>query len=180
MRTRAWLAFAVAAVSCAALGALFGLVWAQLAPRVDLFIAGDGKAYPQGYQPEGYMTDDGIAALLCVVAGVLVGILAVVILRRRSRDDADAAFRWATLVVIPLGAVGALALWFAGMHVGSFDLRQAVAAAAEGDTLTAPLRLRMPGVLVLWPATSVLVVFAVALVHWITARARDAAAMSSR
>lgn len=180
MRTRAWLAFVVAVVSCAALGALLGLVWAQLAPRVDLFVAGDGKAYPQGYQPEGYMTDDGIAALLCAVAGIVVGVLAVVVLRRRSRDDADAAFRWATLVVIALGTVGALALWYTGTHVGSFDLGQALASSAEGDTLTAPLRLRMPGVLVLWPAASVLVVFAVALVHWISARARDAAAMSSR
>lgn len=180
MRTRAWLAFVVAVVSCAALGALLGLVWAQLAPRVDLFVAGDGKAYPQGYQPEGYMTDDGIAALLCAVAGIVVGVLAVVVLRRRSRDDADAAFRWATLVVIALGTVGALALWYTGTHVGSFDLGQALASSAEGDTLTAPLRLRMPGVLVLWPAASVLVVFAVALVHWLRGRASDSAAMPSK
>ena len=174
MRTRAWTAFAVAVISCGALGAALGVLWASMAPRVDLFVAGDGKAYPQGYQPEGYMTDDGIAAALCIGAGALVGVLAIVLLRRALGEDRDLAARWATFVVIPLGAVGAIALWFVGSRIGNVDLAAALSMASEGDAVTAPIRLRMPGVLVLWPAASVLVVFAVALADWIRERSTRA------
>lgn len=167
---RAWLAFVVAAVSCLAVGALLGVLWARWAPRVDLLVAGDGKAYPQGYQPEGYMAADGVAALLCVIAGIVVGVLAVIVLRRRTPEDADHAARWATLIVIPLGLLGAAALWFVGTRLGDFDLSLVVSGSQQGAELAAPLRLRMPGVLVLWPAASVLVVFVVAVADWIGGR----------
>ena len=169
-RGRAWSAFAVAAISCIAVGALLGVLWARLAPRVDLLVAGDGKAYPQGYQPEGYMAADGIAALLCIVAGIVVGVLAVIVLRRRTPQDSDHAARWATIVVIPLGLLGAVALWFVGTRLGGFDLSLVVSGSAQGAEIAAPLRLRMPGVLVLWPAASLLVVFVVAVADWIVGR----------
>ena len=54
----------VAVLGAVGLGALLGLVWEALAPRVSLIVASDGKPYPEGSQPEGYMTDDGIAALM--------------------------------------------------------------------------------------------------------------------
>ena len=170
---RAWAAFAVATVSSAAFGALLGLVWARLAPRVDLIVAGDGKPYPEGFQPEGYMSDDGVAAILCVVAGLVVGAVVVLVFRRSAGSDGlDGAMRWAALVVLPLGVVGAAALWLVGTRIGGFDLAEVVALADEGDPLRAPLRLRMPGVLVLWPAASALVVFAVAVGDWLAGRTR--------
>ena len=65
-----------------------------------------------------------------------------------------------------LGAVGALALRWTGEWLGDFDFDAALAASPEGTTLTAPLTLRMPGVLILWPLASVVVVFVAALADW--------------
>ena len=161
----------VAVLGAVGLGALLGLVWEALAPRVTLIIASDGKPYPEGYQPEGYMTDDGIAALLCLAAGLIIGIAAVWVSRRiTSRDH---ALLVALVSVLVLGTVGALALWWTGETVGSFDFDALVASSPEGTTLTAPLALRMPGVLVLWPMAGVLVVFLAALDDWWRGRSHE-------
>ena len=77
----------VALVGAIGLGALLGLVWEALAPRVTLIVASDGKPYPEGYQPEGYMTDDGIAALLFITSRIMQGYAALDV-RRRSRSAA--------------------------------------------------------------------------------------------
>ena len=160
----------VALVGVIGLGALLGLVWEALAPRVSLIVASDGRPYPEGYQPEGYMTDDGIAALLCLAAGLVMGLAAVWVCRRIvARDQALLA---ALASVLVLGAAGALALWWTGQTVGGFDFDSLVASSPEGATLTAPLTLRMPGVLVLWPLASVLVVFLAAIGDWWRARSR--------
>lgn len=164
MNMRRFLAALVALVAVLGLGALLGLLWESLAPRVSLVIASDGNPYPEGYQPEGYMTDDGIAALLCVGAGLVVGLAAVWVSRRiASRDH---SLLVALVSVLVLGTAGALALWWTGVTVGAFDFDALVATSAEGTTLTAPLELRMPGVLVLWPLASVLIVFLAALGDW--------------
>jgi hypothetical protein len=158
------LALLVAVVGVAAWGALLGVIWEAWAPRVTLVIAGDGNPYPQGYQPEGYMADDGIAALLCLGAGIIVGLAAVWIARRAVAPlHALMAALGASVI---LGVVGAVAMMWAGERLGYVDLDAVVAASAVGDTITAPLRLRMPGVLVLWPLASVLVVFIAALGDW--------------
>jgi hypothetical protein len=168
---RRLVAIAIVVVGVIALGATLGVLWEALAPRVVLVVASDGKAYPEGYQPEGYMTDDGIAALLCLAAGLIIGLAAVWVSRRiASRDH---ALLIALASVLVLGAVGALALWWTGETLGAFDFDAVLAASAEGTTLTAPLTLRMPGVLVLWPLASVVVVFLAALGDWWRGRSHE-------
>ncbi len=157
-------AIVIALVGVLGLGALLGFVWEALAPRVALVVASDGNPYPEGYQPEGYMTDDGIAALLCLAAGLVVGLAAVWVVRRVA--PRDRALLIALAAVLVLGAVGAGALWWTGERLGAFDFDATLAASPEGTTLTAPLTLRMPGVLVLWPLASVVVVFLAALGDW--------------
>lgn len=165
---RAIVSCIVAVVGAAGLGALLGLLWEAWAPRVELVVASDGRAYPSGFQPEGYATDDGIAALLCIAAGLLVGI---VVLWAASRAvPRERALVVSLIVVVILGTIGALTLWWVGQQRGSFDLATAVAGSGEGDVIMAPLRLRMPGVLVLWPAASVLVLFLAALADWLRDR----------
>lgn len=161
----------VGIVAVAALGALLGWIWEAFAPRVSLVIAGDGLPYPEGFQPEGYMTDDGIAALLCLAGGLIVGIAAVWVARRALPPDRSLLA--ALISVIVLGAIGALALSWTGQRLGAFDFDAAVTASAPGDTITAPLRLRMPGVLVLWPMVSVAVVFLATLADWWRERERQ-------
>ena len=161
----------VALLGTLAVGALLGLVWEALAPRVTLIVASDGNPYPEGYQPEGYMTDDGIAALLCLAAGLVMGIAAVWVSRRiASREHALVV---ALVSVLVLGTAGALALWWTGEAVGGLDLDALVASSAEGTALTPPLTLRMPGVLVLWPLAGVVVVFLAALSDWWRGRSLD-------
>ena len=154
----------VAILGAVGLGALLGVAWESLAPRVVLVVAGDGNAYPEGYQPEGYMTDDGIAALLCVAAGLVLGMVAVWVARRTMARDH--ALLGALGGVLVLGTLGAAAMWWTGERLGGFDLAAVVAESAEGSSITAPLSLRMPGVLVLWPLASVVVVFLAALADW--------------
>lgn len=170
---RRLVAAVIAVLAAGALGVLLGWLWESLAPRVSLFIAGDGQPYPEGYQPEGYMTDDGIAAVLCIAAGLVVGIVAVWACRRVV--SADRAMVVALVSVLVLGTIGAVALWRTGEMLGSFDFDALVASSAQGDVITAPLRLRMPGVLVLWPLTSVIVVFLAALADWWRGRAQERA-----
>lgn len=159
----------IALIGVLALGALLGVLWESLAPRITLVVAADGQPYPEGYQPEGYMTDDGIAALLCIAAGLIVGLVAVWAARRTVRDDR--ALLAALGSVIVLGAVGALALGWTGVSLGGFDLDAVVASSEPGAQITAPLSLRMSGVLVLWPLASVTVVFVAALADWWRGRA---------
>ena len=170
---RRLLAAFVALVGALAFGALLGWLWEALAPRVSLVIAGDGLPYPEGYQPEGYMTDDGIAALLCIGAGLVIGLGAVWVCRRSFPPERSLIA--ALVSVLVLGAAGSIALWWTGEQLGAFDFDALVAASAEGDVITAPLRLRMPGVLVLWPLMSVAVVFIAALGDWLRGRATERA-----
>lgn len=164
MTVRRGAAVVVAALAVTALGALLGVLWESLAPRVVLIVADDGNAYPQGYQPEGYAAADGIAALLCVGAGLVVGLAIVWVMRRAvPGDDSLVA---ALVVGVLLGAIGATALWWTGARLGHVDIDAVIAASTSGDEVTAPVRLRMPGVLVLWPTASVLVVFIAALGDW--------------
>lgn len=58
-------------------------------------------------------------------------------------------------------------------QLSAFDFDALVAASSEGDVITAPLRLRMPGVLVLWPLMSVAVVFIAALSDWLRGRSHE-------
>ncbi len=168
---RRLLAAVIAVLAAGALGALLGWLWESLAPRVSLVIAGDGLPYPEGYQPEGYMTDDGIAALLCIAAGLVVGILAVWACRKVVAPDR--AMVVALVSVLVLGTIGAIALWRTGEMLGGFDFDALIASSAQGDVITAPLRLRMPGVLVLWPLASVIVVFLAALSDWWRGRSQE-------
>lgn len=159
----------IALVAVIAFGALLGVLWESLAPRVTLIVAGDGNPYPQGYQPGGYIDDAGIAALLCLGAGIVVGVAVVWVMRRAVAPDH--AMVTALALSLVLGAIGAAALWWTGERLGYVDLDAAVAASAIGDEITAPLRIRMPGVLVLWPMASVLVVFLAAVSDWLRGRA---------
>jgi hypothetical protein len=155
---------AVAVLGTIALGALLGVLWEALAPRVTLVVAADGRAYPQGYQPGGYIDDAGIAAVICLSAGLALGLGIVWVTRRIVTPDNSHVV--ALVASVLLGALGALALWWVGERLGYVDLDALAAASSPGEEITAPLRLRMPGVLVLWPLASVLVVFIAAMGDW--------------
>lgn len=146
----------------AGLGAVLGVAWWAWAPRVVLDVFGDAT-FPAEFQPGGYITDDAIAALACMAGGVLtMGVAAILARRRGGSMLAYPTLGWALIA----GAVGAVVLWWTGSQLGAVDLAAAVAAAGDGGQVEAPLVLRMPGVLVLWPLASALVFTLAAWVAW--------------
>lgn len=152
-----------AAAGCAGAGLVLGIVWAVLAPRVPLQVVGD-TAVPDEYQPGGFIAADGIFAVLAVVAGVG---LAVTVLRWERRPLVALA------AVVVGGTVGGLVMWWAGTRWGASDTAALVAAAPDGAVIDAPLLLRMPGAVLLWPAAGAAVLTSVATIEWWLARRRD-------
>lgn len=150
----------------AGLGALLGALWWALAPRIDLVVYGE-QAYPQGFQPREFATSDVIAGGACLAGGIVLA-TTVIVLARRSRGPAGdlAALGLCLVAAIP----GVALLWATGSLLGRVDLPAAIAAAGEGGTVVAPLDLRMPGVLVLWPLASAVIVFVVAIAGWVRGR----------
>ncbi len=146
----------LAVAGCLVLGAVLGVVWAWLAPRVPLEVVGDG-AVPEEYQPGGFIAADGVFAVLAVLAGVVVATLLL---------------RWDGRPLVCLGAgvlggsLGALLMWWVGSRIGAVDVDAVVATSPDGTVFDAPLRLRMPGVLLLWPTAVAAVVTALATVDW--------------
>lgn len=145
----------------ALVGAVAGVAWWALAPRDTLEVF-NGVAYPEGFQPEAYAGSDALAALLCAVCGLLVATVALVLTRRRHTLSTLQVL----LATVVGGALGSVVMWFVGTRLGAVDVAAAIAAVGEGGLFTAPLVLRMPGVLVLWPAACALAVFGVAVSDW--------------
>ncbi len=147
----------------AGLGAALGLVWWAWAPRVVLDVVGD-VTFPAEFQPGGYIADDGIAAVACMVGGVLTIAVAALLARRRTGTALGyATLGWALLA----GGVGAIIVWWTGSQLGAVDLDAAITVAGDGGQVEAPLTLRMPGVLVLWPLTSAVVFMLASWLAWI-------------
>lgn len=147
----------------AGLGAALGVAWWVLAPRVVLKVVGT-LTYPTEFQPRGYIADDGIAALACIIGGVVtMGVAALLAHRRCRRALAYPTLVWSFLA----GVVGAIMLWWVGTRLGATDLEAAIAVAGDGGQVEAPLQLRMPGVLVLWPLASAVVFTIASWVSWI-------------
>jgi hypothetical protein len=132
------------AVATTLLGAPAGWLWAALAPRVEVIKHADGFAYAEP-EPEQAIAADGWFALVGLVAGISLAVLAWVLLRRYRGV--------AMLVGLIVGSLAgaALAAWV-GYRIGSAGFNQIKESALVGARLEAPLRLRMTGMPgVLWP-----------------------------
>ncbi|GEM_PF-784069 len=154
----------------AGLGALGGVVWFLLAPRVILDVY-SGQTYPAEYQPSGFIADDVVAALLCAIAGVIVAAIVLVVChQRRVSAAAPTVVAWALLS----GVLGAVVLWWVGGQLGAVDLSAAISLAADGEQVTSGLQLRMTGVLVLWPLATSIVLAGFGFIDWGMSRSRRA------
>ncbi|HZG02993.1 MAG TPA: DUF2567 domain-containing protein [Streptomyces sp.] len=130
-------------VATAAAGAVLGLLWLWLAPRVPLI--SDGTAvYLQNAEGEEPVGVDGTFVLLALGMGALTG--AAVFLARR-RGGVGAA------VGLAVGAVlGSLLAWRLGVWLGpEQDVVAHARAVGEGKVFDAPLELKAKGALLAWP-----------------------------
>ncbi|HEU0102480.1 MAG TPA: hypothetical protein VFR07_09195 [Mycobacteriales bacterium] len=143
-------------LAVAALGVPVGLLWSLLAPRPDLVRTAEGVDYANS-ETKDFIAADAILFLLCLAAGLLVGLV---------------VWRWASagglrtlLALVGGSGVGAVVAWQVGLTDPS---RAAVLAAARAGRLAArydlPLELHAHSVLLAWPGAAALV-WAVQLVR---------------
>jgi hypothetical protein len=141
----------------AGLGALAGWVWALTAPRVVLEYFTSGPV-PEGYQEEGYVSSDGIAALLMIGIGAL---LAAVLISLRPR---------APLQVLGVGVVGALLaalpMWGIVTAVHAAEVAAFPTGLADGALVDAPRDVRMTAVYLLGAIAVALIATVQAAVLW--------------
>ena len=128
-------------------GAALGVVWWQLAPKVPLLIRPETGAYPEGFQPEGFLAQDVTFAILAAVAGVAVTI-GLAYMRRES-----------------LGSV-----LVAGLLASAVGIDGLVATTRADTVVDAPLKVSMPAMFLIWAIASALVVTVLALSDWLGER----------
>jgi hypothetical protein len=137
------------------LGAPVGLLWAALAPRVDVVISGEDVQLADP-SSSAFIAGDGAFLLAVLLAGVIGGLVAW----RLGREHGPA-------VVAGLTVGGLLAAYVAmrvGQQVGLEDVERAVSAGRQG-ALELTLRLRAQEALVGWPVGALLAYVGATLVR---------------
>ncbi|MFI9025987.1 DUF2567 domain-containing protein [Streptomyces sp. NPDC053560] len=124
-------------------GALFGVLWAWLAPHVPLI--SDGKAvYLKNAEGEESIGADGTFLLLGLGLGVVSAAL-VFLWRRRGGVPLVVA-------LVVGGLLASVLAWRIGMLLGpERDVVAQAKAAGKGIAFDAPLRLQAKGALLAWP-----------------------------
>jgi hypothetical protein len=140
-------------------GLALGVVWWRLAPRVPLVVQ-PGGTFPQGYQPEGYLAADAAFGALAVIAGVAITIG----LANMRREHLFSVL----IAGLLSGIIGTAAMWWVGTRLGSVDIQGLSATTTTDLVVDAPLKVAMPGMFLLWPIASALVVTILALSDWIS------------
>jgi hypothetical protein len=140
-------------------GLALGVVWWALAPRVPLVVQ-PGQAFPQGYQPEGYLASDVAFGAIAVVAGVVITIG----LAYMRRDHLLSVL----IAGLLASAVGTAAMWFVGTRLGSVDIEGLVATTEQDLVVDAPLEVTLPGMFLMWALGSAGVVTVLALSDWVS------------
>ncbi len=145
-------ALAVAAL-CAGTGVVAGVLWSVLAPRAT-WRAQDAGAALDGLTNQAFIGADGTLGALCLGAGALTALAGSALGGRRP---------------VPLlaglvagGLLGAVLAWRTGVLLAPDAVQALARERPVGTAFEGGLRLRAPGVLLLWPIAAAVVVLAVA------------------
>ncbi|QKW19166.1 hypothetical protein HUT16_08900 [Kitasatospora sp. NA04385] len=133
------------------LGAVLGLLWLWLAPRVGYAVQDNHILYrdPEGEELIGSV---GVFSLLGLGFGLLTSLGAFLWTRARSGGIAVAVGLAAG------GLLGSVIAWQLGIHLGATsDLRAHARAVGDGGTFDGPLELTAKGALMVWPMTAMIV-----------------------
>lgn len=144
---------AVITVAVTLVGAVLGLLWVWLAPKVPLVgdvVEGNWVVYFKDTEGEQAIGVDGTFTLLALACGALSA-LAVFLWRRRGGVP----------LVVALGVggfLGSLLAWRLGVWLGpGSDVLAHAQDVGKGVTFSAPLKLGAKGALLAWPFAAVLV-----------------------
>jgi len=135
--------FAVAVAGSVLLGALAGLIWGALAPRVRLQEFAAGGAYQVNAESSGYIAADAWYCVITAVSGLITGLAGYWLLVRRSG--------WPAAFGLVLGAVAAgyTAMWIGGL-IGLDTFNHQLATAPVGSYLNDSLSLGAKSAVVCW------------------------------
>lgn len=142
------IAFVVVVAACLIAGAIVGLVWEHVAPRVPLVATEEG-VFQTSPETETSIALDGWFAVCGVVAGIVLAPLAF--WRYRNQGVATA---------LGLTAGGLLGAWLAfkvGVWLGPDGIIEQVRRVGLGKRFDQPLELKAKGVMLLWPIASMVI-----------------------
>lgn len=135
---------AIALAGSAVLGAIAGLIWGVVAPRVLFQEYAAGAAQQVHAEDGGYINADVWFCGITAVGGLITGILGAKFLVRRDN--------WLGALGVVLGAVGAayLTMWIGGL-IGLSTFNHQLASSSPGTYFNASLGLGAKTSLAFWP-----------------------------
>jgi hypothetical protein len=133
----------VALVGSAVLGAIAGLIWGAVSPRVLFQEFAAGQAQQVNAEDSGYIVADAWFCLITAIGGLITGVAGIRLVRWTG---------WPAAAALILGAVGASAItmWVGG-QIGLSTFNHLLATSATGTYLHASLQLSAKSALVFWP-----------------------------
>jgi len=137
-------AFVIALAGSAVLGAIAGLIWGAVAPRVLFQEVGTGAAQQVNAEDSAYIVADLWFCGITAVGGLLTGIAGSRFLVRRDG--------WLAALGVVLGAVLAafVAMWIGGL-IGLSTYNHQLASSAAGTLFHDSLGLSAKSALAFWP-----------------------------
>jgi hypothetical protein len=141
---RALVASLTVLVGTALLGVPGGFLWAAVAPRAALVMIGRGVANVVNSETNAFIAADGWYCLVCLLGGVITGLLGHRLAVRRYGPVAMAA------VLIGALAAGLITLWI-GQQSGLSTFHHLLATLPSGAHFQAQLVLGSRGAIAFWP-----------------------------
>jgi hypothetical protein len=153
-------------IGTALLGVAAGFIWAAVAPRAVIVVAGPGSANILSAETTAYIAADAWFVLLSVIGGVMSGLCGYLLAVRRHGAVA--------VVAVLAGAVAAalIAKWV-GEQPGQAAVNHSLALGHPGTLLNQPLALGGIGALAFWPLAAGLVVAGIEAVAVFRERLKD-------
>lgn len=132
---------------CVGAGALAGLVWRATTPLPDWTVQDDGTVVLGEHVLTSLFEATARYTVVAAVGGLLLGLLALALLRRRG---------WPVVAWSVVGPVLAgLAAWTAGV-LGGPSAEELLAGAGPGSSVPVDLALRAPVAVLVWPFLAML------------------------
>jgi hypothetical protein len=135
--------FLAALVGSAVLGAIAGLIWGAVSPRVLFQEVAAGQAQQVHAEDSGYIAADAWFCLITAIGGLITGLAGIRLIRRAG---------WPAAAGLVLGAVGAAytAAWIGGL-IGLSTFNHQLATSPVNAYLHASLQLSAKSALAFWP-----------------------------
>jgi hypothetical protein len=135
--------FLVALVGSAVLGAIAGLIWGAVSPRVLFQEFAAGQAQQVHAEDGGYIGADAWFCLIAAIGGLITGLAGIRLVHRTG---------WPAAAGLVVGAVGAayMAMWIGGL-IGLSTFNHQLATSANGTYLNTSLQLSAKSALAFWP-----------------------------